>query len=92
VAAGKLVADYGASPRTSRLEDEKGGDNSGAALVEREEVLQKFGFPSAPITDSREAEEALKFVRNQILSFPAESTSAQANSRPEAVFELLQGL
>jgi hypothetical protein len=92
VAAGKLVPDYGTSPKPSHPDNKKSEDNSGAGLVEREESLQRFGFPSAPISDSREAEEALKFIRRQILSFPAESTSAQANSRPETVFELLQGL
>ena len=45
-----------------------------------------------PVSDADGALELTEFVRHHILSRPASSISVQANSRPQAVFELLDGI
>lgn len=45
-----------------------------------------------PISDENRAEEVTEFLRHHILTRPAASISVQANSRPQAVFELLDGI
>lgn len=47
-------------------------------------------FP--PIFDANRAEEVTEFLRHHILTRPSASISVQANSRPQAVFELLDGI
>lgn len=51
-------------------------------------------YPSTipPIFDANGAEEATEFLRHHILTRPAASISVQANSRPQTVFELLDGI
>lgn len=46
----------------------------------------------SPISDERIAQEATEFARSHILGNPSATVSVQANSRPEAVLELLQGI
>lgn len=46
----------------------------------------------AEISDSNEAEDAVRFARNHILSNPRGSIGVQANSSPSAVLELLGDL
>ena len=44
------------------------------------------------ISDERLAEETTEYARGHILANPTATMSVQANSRPEAVLELLQGV
>lgn len=60
-------------------------------------ISGRNGVPEADsaetsILDEQFAREATEFARFHILANPSASMSVQANSRPEAVFELLQGM
>ncbi|MBM3840112.1 MAG: hypothetical protein FJ398_19525 [Verrucomicrobia bacterium] len=65
-------------------------ENDELAISPRSTNRLASTFP--PIFDADQAEEVTEFLRHHILTRPAASISVQANSRPQAVFELLDGI
>jgi flagellin-like hook-associated protein FlgL len=71
-------------------DDRPPSDRDEVAILPRGTNRLSSTFP--PISDSHGAEEVTEFLRHHILTRPAASISVQANSRPQAVFELLDGI
>ena len=67
-----------------------GGDDQTMALSTRPGSDTPLGIP--PISSSDEADGFTQFARFFILSNPLAAISVQANSRPDSVFELLDGV
>ena len=65
-------------------------DESVATISPRSTHTASSSVP--PVSDADGAMELTEFVRHHILSRPAASIAVQANSRPQAVFDLLDGI
>lgn len=55
-------------------------------------ISTRNSLESAEIASEDEAFRTTDFARSHILTHPTSAVAVQANARPEAVFELLQGL
>lgn len=53
---------------------------------------EDFAQPSSQIDDESGAQQITEFLRSHILTSPSASLSVQANSHPQAVLELLDGI
>ena len=60
--------------------------------VSSRSAADELASDASLISDERIAQEATEFARTHILGNPLATVSVQANSRPEAVLELLQGI
>lgn len=69
-----------------------GEDSVDVAFTPRVETTDRASATEFSISDEAIAREAAEFARFHILANPSATMSVQANSSPEAVFELLQGV
>ena len=76
--------------RSSIPTDSRSGDDQTVALSTRPGNETPLGIPA--ISSSDEADGFTQFARFFILSNPLAATAVQANARPDAVFDLLDGV